>query len=69
LLVLRALAALGELGRSGAESALDWLRARQTSDGRWHGASPFHQRTWPLGDREETDRWVSLQAALILAQI
>ena len=66
LLVLRALAELGELNHPGAALALEWLRDRRTSSGRWRGASPFRQRTWPLGDSQETDRWVSLQAATIL---
>jgi len=66
LLVLRALAELGELSQPGAGPALDWLAQRRNSAGHWRGSSPFRSRTWPLGDQEETDRWVSLQAAVIL---
>ncbi|MEW5872456.1 MAG: hypothetical protein AB1894_24555 [Chloroflexota bacterium] len=67
LLVLRALAELNALDHPGAGPALDWLQAQRTVNGRWRGASPYRGRTWPgLGGSEETDRWVSLQAALIL---
>ena len=67
LFVLRVLAELGALDHPGARPALAWLAARRKADGRWRGASPFRQRTWPaLADAEETDRWVSLQAAVVL---
>ena len=67
LLVLRALAELELLDLPGAQPALDWLEASRSADGRWTGASPFRQRTWDsLGDEQETRRWVSLQAALVL---
>lgn len=67
LLVLRALAELNALDHPGAGPALDWLQGRRGTNGRWRGASPFRGRTWVgMGGREETDRWVSLQAALIL---
>ena len=65
-LVLRALADLGKLDHPGAADALDWLRERRSSKGSWRGASPYRQRTWDLGEREETDRWVSLHASLVL---
>jgi len=69
LFVLRVLAELGSLAHPGARPALAWLAARRKADGRWRGASPFRRRTWPvLADAEETDRWVSLQAALVLRQ-
>jgi hypothetical protein len=67
LFVLRVLAELEALDHPGARLALAWLAARRKPDGRWRGASPFRQRTWPaLADPEETNRWVSLQAALVL---
>jgi hypothetical protein len=69
LFVLRVLGELGELGHPGARPALEWLESRRGRDGRWRGSSPYRQRTWlALGDRGETDRWVSLQAAIILGQ-
>ncbi|MBN1148304.1 MAG: hypothetical protein JXA78_13685 [Anaerolineales bacterium] len=67
LFVLRVLAELNALDHPGAGPALEWLRQRRTHNGRWRGASPFRQRTWSaLGDRAETDRWVSLHAAGVL---
>jgi hypothetical protein len=67
LFVLRVLAELGVLDHPGARPSLEWLAARRRPNGHWRGASPFRQRTWTvLADPEETNRWVSLQAALIL---
>jgi hypothetical protein len=67
LLTLRVLAELDALDRPGVRPVLDWLERSRKPDGRWRGSSPFRQRTWKaLGGREETDRWVSLQAAWIL---
>ena len=67
LLVLRALAELELLDLPGARAALDWLEASRAANGRWSGASPYRRRTWDsLGDSQETRRWVSLQAALVL---
>ena len=67
LSVLRALAELHLLALPGAQSALDWLASSRTAEGRWSGSSPFRQRTWAsLGDDQETQRWVSLQATLVL---
>lgn len=67
LLVLRTLAELDLLGRPGVQPALDWLASIRSRDGRWTGASPFRQRTWlSLGDSQETQRWISLQSALVL---
>ncbi len=67
LSVLRALAELDLLDLPGAQPALDWLESSRSADGRWSGSSPFRQRTWDsLGDDQETQRWVSLQAALVL---
>jgi hypothetical protein len=68
LFVLRVAAELGALDRPGAQPALAWLTGRRSANGRWRGANPFRSRTWPgLADPEETDRWVSLHAAIILA--
>jgi hypothetical protein len=68
LFVLRVIAELGALDHPGVQPALAWLADRE-SNGRWRGASPYRQRTWEiLGDREETNRWVSLHAAIILKQ-
>lgn len=67
LFVLRAAAELGMLDQPGLQPALDWLEARQGRDGRWRGTSPYRAHTWrELGDREESARWVSLHAALVL---
>jgi hypothetical protein len=67
LFVLRVLAELDALDHPGARAAVAWLSARRGADGRWRGASPYQHRTWPgLGGRENTDRWVSLQAAMVL---
>lgn len=69
LFVLRVLMDLKVLGHPGAQPALKWLEARRGSNGRWRGASPFRRRTWELQlDREESDRWVSLHAAMVLQQ-
>ena len=69
LFVLRACAELDSLDRPGAKAALEWLLGRRDANGRWRGASPYRHRTWrALGDLEETDRWVSLQAAIVLAR-
>ena len=70
LFVLRMFAELGALDHPGAAAALDWLISRRSSNGRWRGASPYRRRTWPeLGDRGETDRWVSLHAASVIREI
>jgi hypothetical protein len=67
LFTLRVLAELNALDHPSAQKALDWLESLRQKDGRWHGSSPFRSRTWPeIGDHEETDRWVSLHAALVL---
>ncbi len=67
LFTLRTLADLKALDHPGAQPALDWLANLRNKKGRWSGASPFRSRTWSaLGDHEETDRWVSLHAALVL---
>jgi hypothetical protein len=70
LFVLRVLGELGALAHPAAGPALDWLAGRGHDGRRWRGASPFRRRTWPeLADREETDRWVSLQAAIVLRSV
>lgn len=67
LFTLRVLADLNRLDHPGAQPALDWLESRRRKDGRWRGSSPYRSSTWrELGDSEETHRWVSLHAALIL---
>jgi hypothetical protein len=69
LFVLRVLGDLGALDHPGAQPALAWLAGRRAKNGRWRGASPFRRRTYTaLGSREEADRWVSLQAAILLRQ-
>jgi len=69
LFILRVVAELGALDHSGVKPAMEWLIARRKLNGRWRGSSPFRQRTWQgLADVEETNRWVSLQAALIIQQ-
>jgi hypothetical protein len=67
LFTLRVLGELDALHQPGAQPALDWLERVRNREGRWRGSSPFRRRTYKeLGGREETDRWVSLQAAWIL---
>lgn len=67
LLILRTLGELDALDHPGARSSLEWLASRRGRNGRWRGSSPYRGRTWlEMGDREETDRWVSLQAAMII---
>jgi hypothetical protein len=67
LFVLRVLAELGVLDHPGAQPALEWLIARRKRNGRWRGANPFKRRTWlVLAVSDETDRWVSLHAAIVL---
>jgi hypothetical protein len=67
LFTLRVLGELDALRRPGVQLALDWLERCRGGNGRWRGSSPFRNRTWKhLAGREETDRWVSLQAATIL---
>ena len=64
--MLRVLAELGALDHLNAQPALEWLVARRKSHGHWRGASPFRRRTWAaLADREDIDRWVTLQAEMI----
>jgi len=67
LFTLRVLDELDLLDHPGAKAALDWLEQCRRPGGYWRGTSPFRQRTWhELGNREDTDRWVSLQASRIL---
>ena len=69
LFVLRLLGELDALDHPGAAPALDWLAAKRLANGRWRGSSPYRNRTWKdLAPTSETDRWVSLQAALLLKQ-
>ena len=67
LYVLRTLHALGALQHPGARNALEWLAGRMHADGTFQGASPFRQRTYSgVGTPEETSRWVTLQAHIVL---
>ncbi len=67
LFTLRVMDELNQLEHPRARRALSWLAQRRGSDGRWSGSSPFRRRTWSeLGDRQETDRRVSLHASQIL---
>ena len=68
LLTLRVLGELNALDHPGAQPALDWLEAQRMKNGHWRGSSPYRSRTWPLGEREETNRFVSLQTATVLQQ-
>ncbi len=69
LFTLRALGEVGQLDHPGAQPALDWLEQRRRPDGRWAGASPYGSRTWrELGGREETSRWLTVQALRVLRQ-
>jgi hypothetical protein len=67
LFVLRVLDELDMLDNPGVQAALDWIEQHRGRSGRWLGSSPFRRRTWhELGDREETNRWVSIHASRIL---
>jgi hypothetical protein len=69
LFILRVLGELGALGHPGAQPALEWLAAQRQSNGRWRGSSPYSSRTWKIsGDSQDTSRWVSLHAAIIMQQ-
>ena len=69
LFALRVAADLGALDRPRARDALTWLVERRQANGRWRGTSPYRSHTWrELGDSGETNRWVSLHAALVLKQ-
>jgi hypothetical protein len=69
LFVLRVLGELDALGHPAVQPALDWLADQRGPNGRWRGSSPYGPRTWKVvGDREDTHRWVSLQAATVLHQ-
>jgi hypothetical protein len=69
LFVLGVLSELGALGHPEAQPALAWLTGKRLANGRWRGTSPLRRWTYAeLGGREETDRWVSLQSAILLRQ-
>jgi hypothetical protein len=52
-----------------AQAALEWLKAKRNRNGRWRGASPYRRRTWEaLGSIEDTSRWATLQAEMILQE-
>lgn len=65
LFVLRVAAELGALDHPGARPALAWLAARRRANGTWSGTHPFRTPRG-LWDREETDRWATLHAAMVL---
>ncbi len=68
LFVLRVLGELDMLHHPGASAAIEWLAGKRASNGRFSGANPFRQRTYPaLGNPEETRRWVTLQATIIMS--
>jgi hypothetical protein len=67
LFVLRVLAELGQLEHPQGQPALEWLVEQRKENGHWRGANPFRRRTWSiLSDAEETNRWVTLHAAIII---
>ncbi len=69
LFILRLLAELKMLKHPAAQPALAWLADQRQPNGRWRGVNPFRSRTWRLtGDSQDTSRWVSLQAAIVLQQ-
>lgn len=69
LFVLRVLSEINMLHHPGAAPALNWLRSRMSSKGRWRGASPFRRRTWSgIAEPREADRWVSLYALQALGK-
>ncbi len=69
LFTLRVLGELKALDRVGIQPALEWLEAQRQPNGHWRGVSPYGARTWPIkGDAEDTNRWVSLHAAIVLRQ-
>lgn len=65
LFVLRVAAEIGALDQPAARPALAWLAAHRRADGTWRGTSPFRTPRG-LWAHEETDRWVTLHAAIIL---
>lgn len=69
LFTLRVLGELNALARAGAQPALGWLEARRQPNGRWEGVSPFQSHAWTIvKDADDTSRWVSLHAAIVLQQ-
>jgi hypothetical protein len=69
LFCLRVVHDLAALDTPGAQEGLDWLVGRRQKNGRWRGSSPFRRRTWPqMGGPEETSRWVTLQAGVLVGE-
>lgn len=70
LFVLKLLYQLDQLVHPQAEKLIHWLESKQKSNGRWLGSSPFRSRTYKeIGDKEDTARWVTLQAASIMKKV
>ncbi|MCC6801502.1 MAG: hypothetical protein IT319_01360 [Anaerolineae bacterium] len=69
LFLLRVLGELDALGHPGAQPALTWLAQQRQANGHWRGSSPYGARTWRIpGDTQDTSRWVSLHAAIVMRQ-
>ena len=67
LFVLRVLDELNQLKHPKAQASLEWLIGKRQTNLRWRGSSPYRRRTWQgMGESEDTNRWVSLHAAIIL---
>jgi hypothetical protein len=61
---------LNQLTHPLAQKPLNWLKSKQKQNGHWQGSSPFRTRTYAeMGDKEETARWVTLQATSILNEV
>jgi hypothetical protein len=69
LFTLRVLGELNALGHPHVQPALQWLAEQRQPNGRWRGNNPYSGRTWKTGvDSQDTNRWVSLQAAVVMQQ-
>lgn len=69
LFLLRTLGELNVLNHPRVQPALAWLEHQRQANGHWRGSSPYSSRTWDItGDSQDTSRWVSLHAAIVLQQ-
>lgn len=69
LFALRVAADLNLFHLPRVQEALTWLADRRDSHGRWRGANPYRSHTLrELPGSDETHRWVSLHAAMVLKQ-